>query len=37
MFPEGVHASLRLTDSVTTAKGVMIAIYQPATNSRRAA
>jgi dihydrofolate reductase len=30
LFPEGVHASLRLTDSVTTATGVVIATYQPA-------
>ncbi len=37
MFPEGVHASLRLIDSETTSKGVVIAIYEPATNSRRAA
>jgi dihydrofolate reductase len=33
MFPEGVHASLRLTDSDTTSKGVLIATYQPANNS----
>jgi dihydrofolate reductase len=32
MFPEGVHASLRLTDSATTSKGVMIATYEPARN-----
>jgi dihydrofolate reductase len=30
LFPEGVHVSLRLTDSVTTATGVMIATYEPA-------
>ena len=30
LFPEGVHASLRLTDSVTTATGVLIATYEPA-------
>jgi dihydrofolate reductase len=30
LFPEGVHASLRLTDSVTTAAGVVIATYEPA-------
>jgi dihydrofolate reductase len=30
LFPEGVHASLRLTDSVTTATGVVIATYEPA-------
>jgi dihydrofolate reductase len=29
LFPEGVHASLRLNDSVTTTKGVMIATYEP--------
>jgi dihydrofolate reductase len=32
MFPEGVHASLRLTDNATTSKGVVIAIYEPARN-----
>jgi dihydrofolate reductase len=37
MFPEGVHISLRLTDSVTTGKGVIIATYEPARNQRRAA
>jgi dihydrofolate reductase len=30
MFPTGVHTSLQLTGSVTTAKGVIIATYQPA-------
>ena len=30
LFPEGVHASLRLTDSITTTKGVLIATYEPA-------
>jgi dihydrofolate reductase len=30
LFPEGVHASLRLTDSTTTTKGVLIASYEPA-------
>ncbi len=30
MFPEGVHAPLRLTDSATTSKGVVIATYEPA-------
>jgi dihydrofolate reductase len=30
LFPEGVHASLRLTDSATTSKGVVIATYEPA-------
>ncbi len=29
LFPEGVHTSLRLTDSVVTTKGVVIAIYEP--------
>jgi dihydrofolate reductase len=29
LFPAGVHASLRLTDSVTTATGVVIATYEP--------
>ena len=37
MFPEGVHRSLRLTDSMTTSKGVIIATYEPAGNSREAA
>jgi dihydrofolate reductase len=36
MFPEGVHASLRLTDSATTSKDVVIATYEPASNSKRA-
>jgi dihydrofolate reductase len=35
MFPNGAHTSLRLTDSVTTGKGVVIATYEPARNSRR--
>jgi dihydrofolate reductase len=30
LFPEGAHVSLRLTDSVTTATGVLIATYEPA-------
>ena len=30
MFPDGVHASLRLTDSMTTSTGVVIATYEPA-------
>jgi dihydrofolate reductase len=30
LFPEGVDVSLRLTDSVTTATGVVIVTYQPA-------
>jgi dihydrofolate reductase len=37
MFPEGVHTSLRLTDSMTTSKGVIIATYESAGNSREAA
>jgi hypothetical protein len=37
MFPEGVHISLRLTDSVTTGKGVIIATYEPVRNQGRAA
>ena len=34
MFPEGVHAALRLTDSMITSKGVIIATYEPVRNSR---
>jgi dihydrofolate reductase len=30
LFPENVYVSLRLTDSVTTATGMMIATYEPA-------
>ena len=30
LFPGGVHVSLRLTASVTTATGVLIATYEPA-------
>jgi dihydrofolate reductase len=30
LFPGGVHLSLRLTDSLTTATGVVIATYEPA-------
>jgi dihydrofolate reductase len=30
MFPAGAHVSLRLTGSVTTAAGVMVATYEPA-------
>jgi dihydrofolate reductase len=30
LFPEGVHASLRLTDSITTTNGVLVATYEPA-------
>jgi dihydrofolate reductase len=29
LFPEGVHASLRLSDSVITTTGVIIATYEP--------
>jgi dihydrofolate reductase len=32
LFPEGAHASLRLTDSVTTTTGVVIASYEQAAN-----
>jgi dihydrofolate reductase len=32
MFPDGVRAPLRLTDSITTSKGVIIATYEPARN-----
>jgi dihydrofolate reductase len=30
LFPRGVHVSLRLAESVTTATGVVIATYEPA-------
>ena len=30
LFPEGVHAALRLSDSATTTTGVVIATYEPA-------
>jgi dihydrofolate reductase len=30
LFPEGLHVSLRLADSVTSATGVVIATYEPA-------
>jgi dihydrofolate reductase len=30
LFIEGAHASLRLTDSITTTTGVVIATYEPA-------
>ena len=36
MFPEGVHASMRLADSVTTSKGVVMATYVPARRPRTA-
>jgi len=32
LFPGGVHVSLRLTDSVTAATGVVIATYEPVRN-----
>lgn len=32
MFPEGVHISLRLTDSEATSTGVLIATYEPVRN-----
>ena len=32
LFPEGVDVSLRLTDSVTTATGVVIVTYEPASD-----
>lgn len=32
LFPEGVRAWLRLTDSITTTKGVVMATYEPARN-----
>ena len=32
LFAEGVHLSLRLTDSVATATGVVIATYEPASD-----
>lgn len=34
MFPEGVHAPLRLTDTMITSKGVIIATYETVRNSR---
>ena len=30
VFPEGVRASLQLTDGETTSNGVLIAVYEPA-------
>jgi dihydrofolate reductase len=30
LFPEGVHASLRLNHSITTTNGVLVATYEPA-------
>lgn len=30
LFSDGVHAPLRLTDSMTTTKGVLLATYEPA-------
>ncbi len=35
LFPEGVLASLRLTDSVSTTKGVLIATYEPDSDEAR--
>ena len=32
LFPEGVHLPLRLTDSVTSATGVVIVTYEPASD-----
>ncbi len=32
MFPEGAHAALRLTDSMATGTGAIIATYEPARN-----
>lgn len=32
LFPEGVRASLRLTEGITTTKGVVIATYEPASD-----
>lgn len=37
MFPQDVHASFQLIDSTTTSTGVVIATYQPARNSSKAA
>jgi dihydrofolate reductase len=34
LFPEGVHATLRLTESVATSKGVLLATYEPARSGR---
>jgi dihydrofolate reductase len=31
IFPEGSHTTLRLTDSTTTSKGVLITTYEPVT------
>jgi dihydrofolate reductase len=32
LFPEGVHSSLRLTDSVSTTTGIVIAAYETGTD-----
>jgi dihydrofolate reductase len=32
LFPEGLHRSLRLTDSTATTTGMLIAIYEPASD-----
>lgn len=37
LFPEGAEVALRLTDSVTTPTGVVIATYQPAEPAQAAA
>jgi len=34
LFPGGTQASLRLVDSITTSKGVLIATYEPARDRR---
>jgi dihydrofolate reductase len=34
LFPEGVHATLRLTESVATTKGVVLATYEPERSGR---
>jgi dihydrofolate reductase len=34
LFPEGVHATLRLTESVATSKGVLLATYVPERSGR---
>jgi len=36
LFPEGVHATLRLTECVTTSKGVLLATYEPARSGQPA-
>jgi dihydrofolate reductase len=34
LFPEGVHATLRLVECVTTSKGVLLATYEPERSGR---